>query len=47
VNRFDPHGRIFMNVNTPADLELAEEIARGEDQSPDNAGGVIPDQTGK
>jgi molybdopterin-guanine dinucleotide biosynthesis protein A len=47
VTRFDSHGRIFMNVNTPADLELAEEIARGEDQSPDNARDVIPDQTGK
>jgi len=33
VTRFDPHGRIFMNVNTPADLEMAEEIARGEDRS--------------
>lgn len=35
VTRFDPHGRIFMNVNTPADLELAQEIARGEDEFPD------------
>ena len=33
VTRFDPHGHIFMNVNTPADLELAEEIARGEEHS--------------
>lgn len=30
VTRFDPHSRIFMNVNTPADLHAAEELARTE-----------------
>lgn len=33
VTRFGPLGRIFMNINTPADLQMAEEIARGEDGS--------------
>jgi len=33
VTRFDPHGCVFMNVNTPADLQLAEEIARAETDS--------------
>jgi molybdopterin-guanine dinucleotide biosynthesis protein A len=28
VTRFDPHAHIFLNVNTPADLQLAETIAR-------------------
>ncbi|MFH2039634.1 MAG: molybdenum cofactor guanylyltransferase [Chloroflexota bacterium] len=28
LSKFDPQGIIFMNVNTPADLQLAEDIAR-------------------
>ena len=28
ISKIDPHDNIFMNVNTPADLQLAEEIAR-------------------
>jgi molybdopterin-guanine dinucleotide biosynthesis protein A len=28
ITRIDPHSSIFMNVNTPADLQLAEKIAR-------------------
>ncbi len=30
ISQFDPPGKIFMNVNTPADLLLAEEIAGHE-----------------
>ena len=30
ISQFDPSGKIFMNVNTPADLLLAEEIAGHE-----------------
>ncbi|MFH2038339.1 MAG: molybdenum cofactor guanylyltransferase [Chloroflexota bacterium] len=28
ISQFDPQGIIFMNVNTPTDLHLAEDIAR-------------------
>ena len=28
VTRFDLHGHVFMNVNTPADLQQAEAVAR-------------------
>ncbi len=28
ISQFDPQGIIFMNVNTPNDLQLAEDIAR-------------------
>ena len=33
VTRFDPHGRIFMNVNTPDELRAAEALARQEETS--------------
>jgi len=28
ISKFDPQGIIFMNVNTPTDLQLAEDLAR-------------------